>query len=429
MSCVVYLLPVQSGHRLWVDLWVDILMAKHQRLLNHRAILAAKKPGMYRDSDGLFLQITPPGVKSWVLRYMFDGRARYMGLGPFPTVGIADARDEAARVRRDMLSAGLDPLENRAAEERRRKLERAKSLSFKACSEAFIQSNRSGWSNEKHVWQWTRSLELYVYPLIGDIPVADVDTTLLMRILEPVWTTTTETAARIRGRIERVLGYATTAGFRSGENPARWKGHLENLLPKPSRVRRVTNQPALPWREVPVFFASLSKIETLSARALEFTILTAARTNETLRAEWPEMNIKGGVWTIPANRIKARREHRVPLSKSAIKILSRLDEVQPSPKRFVFPGIRRSKPLSDMSMLMTLRRMSYLNITTHGFRSSFRDWAAEETDTPREVAEMALAHVVESKVEAAYRRGDLFEKRTDLMSQWDAYCFSNRLTV
>lgn len=344
-----------------------------------------------------------------------------MGIGPFPVVSLAQAREKAAEIRRILRVEGLDPLQLRQANRLSQKLEQAKSVTFRTCAEKFISTNRVAWKNEKHTWQWTRTLELYAYPTMGDLPVGEIDTALVLKALQPIWDTATVTATRVRGRIERIVQYAITAGFRQGDNPARWKGHLENLLPKPSRVAKVRNQPALPWADIPAFMARLRAVDSIPARALEFTILSAARSGETLGARWSEIDMDARLWTVPPERIKSKREHRVPLSERAIAILEMMLPWRKTADNFVFPGARPSQPLSNMSMLMLLRRMGRSDITAHGFRSTFRDWAAETTNTTREVAEMALAHVIPSKVEAAYRRGDLLEKRRALMDAWAVY--------
>jgi integrase len=398
------------------------MMRKNQAVLNHQQAMRVTKSGLLRDGNGLYLQISRQGVKSWIIRYMIDGRARYMGIGPFPVVSLAQAREKSIEIRRIIRLDGLDPLELRHSNRLARKLELAKSITFKACAEKFILTNRASWKNDKHAWQWTRTLEHYAYPTIGDLSVAEIDTTVLLKVLLPIWNTATVTATRVRGRIERIVQYAITAGFRQGDNPARWKGHLENLLPKPSRVAKVRNQPALPWAHIPGFMARLRKIDSIPARALEFTILVAARSGETLGARWSELDLDERLWTVPPERIKSKREHRVPLSDRAVKILAMMSLWSRDDDGFVFPGAKAGQSLSNMSMLMLLRRMGRHDITTHGFRSTFRDWTAETTNTTREVAEMALAHVIPSKVEAAYRRGDLLEKRRALMGDWAAYC-------
>lgn len=376
-----------------------------------------KKPGRYGDGDGLWLQVGPTGGKSWLLRYELHGRARQMGLGPVDLVPLADARDRARAARRQLLD-GIDPIEARRQERAQRLLEAATAKTFKECAVAYIAAHEAGWKNEKHAAQWPSTMEAYVYPMIGALPAASIDTGLVLKCLEPIWTTKPETAGRVRGRIERVLAWAKTRGYRQGENPARWRGHLDTLLPARSKVQRVNHHAALPYAEIPGFMADLRQHGGTSARALEFVILTAARTGEAIGAKWPEIDTAKAVWTIPAERMKSGKEHRVPLSGRALEILDEL----PSEGDFVFPGGREGKPLSNMALLMQLRRMNRDDLTAHGFRSTFRDWAAEQTAFPNFVAEMALAHVVGDKVEAAYRRGDLMAKRAKLMQAWASYC-------
>jgi integrase len=298
--------------------------------------------------------------------------------------------------------------------------EQAKVMTFRQCAEAYVAAHQAGWRNQKHAGQWPSTLSAYVYPHFGALPVQAIDTALVTKALEPIWLKKPETAGRVRGRIESILDWATARGYRKGENPARWRGHLENLLPKKSKVRRVEHHAALPYGELAAFMAQLRQQPGGGAAAFEFAILTAARTGEVLGARWDEINITERLWTVPAERMKAAREHRVPLSDSSLAILERMRQVGQSD--YVFPGLKEKRPLSDMAMIMTLRRMGRGGLTTHGFRSTFRDWAAERTNFPREVAEMALAHAVSDKVEAAYRRGDLFEKRRQLMAAWVRYC-------
>jgi integrase len=300
-------------------------------------------------------------------------------------------------------------------------VEAAKGITFAQCAAAYIDANRSGWSNAKHAQQWTNTLTKYAYPIIGHLPIVAVDTSLVIQCLEPIWQTKSETASRVRGRIEAVLDYATTREYRQGENPARWKGHLSNILPAKTKVAKVEHHAALDFRSVPEFLTELRQQEGMAAMALEFAILTATRTSETLNATWSEIDMKTAMWTIPAPRMKGRREHRVPLSKTAIATLKKVANFSCddcSKESYVFPGQRQGRPLSNMAMLMLLRRMNREDLTTHGFRSSFRDWGAETTNYPNELLEMALAHVVGDKVEAAYRRGDLFGKRKRLMQSW-----------
>ena len=293
-------------------------------------------------------------------------------------------------------------------------------MTFQQCAEGYITAHRAGWRNGKHRDQWSNTLATYVNPVFGSLPVQNIDTALVMKAIEPIWSEKPETASRVRGRIEAILDWATARGFRVGENPARWRGHLDKLLPKKTKVRRVEHHAALPFAEMGTFLAELRKQSGVGARALEFAILTAARTGEAIGARWEELDLTERTWTIPAERMKAEKEHRVPLSDAAHPILEELAKVRHDD--FVFPGDRADRPLSNMAMTMTLRRMGRGDLTVHGFRSSFRDWAAERTGFPAEVAEMALAHTVADKVEAAYRRGDLFQKRRQLMEAWARFC-------
>jgi integrase len=295
-------------------------------------------------------------------------------------------------------------------------------------AEEFISRNETGWRNAKHRQQWRNTLATYVYPALGELPVAAIDVGLVVQVLDPIWSKKPETASRVRGRIEAVLDAATVRGFRQGPNPAQWKGNLAHILPARARVRKVAHHAALPFDEMPPFLADLRGRSGMAARALEFAIFTAARTDEVLDAPWNEINLDAKVWTIPAERMKGGREHRVPLSTTALAVLEQVRPLamkrdsQPDASAPVFPGLRRALPMSNMTMLMLLRRMKRSDLTVHGFRSTFSDWAAERTAYPREVVEMALAHVVENKVEAAYRRGDLFEKRRKLMEDWATFC-------
>ncbi len=368
--------------------------------------------GWHCDGRGLYLQCTAGAdgsvCRSWVFRYRAGNRERYMGLGPLADVSLAEAREKAAAARKLRLE-GLDPLEARKAQRSAAQLEAAKAMTFGQCVEAYLQTHEAGWKNPKHRAQWYMTLTAYCRP-IADLPVKDVDTDLVLRVLTPLWTSRTETAKRLRGRIERVLSWAKGRGLRGGENPARWEGHLDEMLPSPAKIAAVQHHPALPYQELPAFRAELRARDSLSARALEFTILTAARTGEVIGAEWSEIDLGAKVWTVPANRMKASTEHRVPLNARAVAILQGLD--------------RRSKrlfPLSNMAMLELLRGIRP-GLTVHGFRSSFMDWCHECTNYPKVVVDMALAHKVGDKVEAAYRRGDLFTKRVKLMGAWVQYC-------
>ncbi len=381
----------------------------------------AKQAGMYGDGGGLYLRVTHDNAKNWVFRFMLNGRPRWMGMGPLHTVTLAEARKRAGehRLRRH---DGIDPIEARRAERLKARLDAAKAVTFNECADAYIKAHRAGWRNAKHAAQWEATLATYAEPVIGGLSVQAIDTALVLKCLEPIWTIKPETAGRVRGRIEAVLDWATAREYRQGENPARWRGHLDKLLPARGKVRKVEHHAALPYAELPGFLAALREQEGIAARALEFTILTAARTGEAIGARWNEIDLLDKTWTVPAEHMKAGKEHRVPLSARAFAILEEMQAHRHAEEGFVFPGGKHGKPLSNMAFLMLLRRMGRGDLTAHGFRSSFRDWAAERTNFPAEVAEMALAHTVSDKTVAAYNRSDLFERRRRLMQQWTTFC-------
>jgi integrase len=399
-------------------------MARASNKLSAVEVRGIAKKGMYHDGGGLYLQVNAGGAKSWIFRFMLDGRSREMGLGPVHTIPLADARKRAAECRK-MRFDGIDPIEARRAQREQKKLDAAKSMTFDACAAAYIDAHKAGWKNTKHRDQWPNTLNTYASPVFGSLPVQAVDVGLVMKALEPIWQTKSETASRLRGRIEAVLDWATVRGYRKGDNPARWRGHLDKLLPARSKVGKVEHHPALPYDELADFVAVLRSQDGIAARALEFLILTATRTGEVIGARWAEIDLGEKMWVVPAARMKAGREHRVPLPAAAVAILEQMKEIRESD--FVFPGGKKGKPLSNMAMLAVLKRMDRDDLTNHGFRSSFRDWAAERTNFPREVAEMALAHTVDDKVEAAYRRGDLFQKRRQLMDSWVKFCETKRM--
>jgi integrase len=383
----------------------------------------AKQTGMHADGDGLYLRVnSDSGQCSWVLRYMLHGKARWMGLGPYPLIPLADARTRARDARR-LLVDKIDPINVRHDDRAKAKLETASNKTFAECSLAYIDAHRASWKNAKHAAQWPSTLKTYAYPVIGTLPVRSIDTAMVLKVLKPIWTEKPETAKRLRGRIESVLDYATVAGYRQGLNPARWKGHLSHMLAKPSAIRPVEHHAALPYAELPAFMAKLrNKEEGVGARALEFLILTATRTGEVLGARWSEINLRGKLWTIPAARMKAGKEHVVPLSPRAVEILEGLKP--DAPEGFVFPGRDGKKPLSNMAFLMLLRRMGRDDLTGHGFRSTFRDWAGDRSAFDHQTIEFALAHGISDKTEAAYRRGTAIEKRGQLMAHWADYCAS-----
>jgi integrase len=381
----------------------------------------AKRPGMYADGGGLYLRVTQSGTKNWVFRFMLNGRPRWMGVGPLHTIGLAEARNRAAAFRLQRHD-GVDPIEKRRAERLEARLDAAKAVTFKECAARYIASHRAGWRNPKHAAQWQATLATYAEPVMGGLSVQAIDTALVLKVLEPIWTAKPETAGRVRGRMESILDWAKVRGYRAGENPARWRGHLDKQLPARSKVRRVEHHAALPYAELPGFLVSLREHEGIAARALELAILTAARTGEVIGARWSEMDLVEKTWTLPAARIKAGREHRVPLPGRALAILQEMQPHRQADDAFVFPGGKNGRPLSNMAFLMLLRRMGLDDVTAHGFRSSFRDWVAERTRFPAEVAEIALAHTVSDKTIAAYNRSDLFERRRRLMAAWATFC-------
>lgn len=382
-----------------------------RRALNKlSATQAAKirKPGRHSDGGGLYLFIDQHGRRRWIFMYVRDGKRTELGLGGGRDLSLANARAEAAKLR-EILATGGDPKAERAKDDR--------IPTFGECADAYVEAMKPSWRNAKHAAQWTMTLTKYAKPMRGK-PVNAIGTQDVLDVLQGLWKRTPETAERLRGRIENVLDAAKAKGHRSGENPARWRGHLDQLLPKRQRLSR-GHHAALPYDAMPDFMADLRGRSAVAARALEFTILTAARSGEVLGAQWDEIDTEKKVWTIPAERMKAGREHRVPLSPRAMEIVEAMAKL--GTESYLFPGPKKGKPLSSMAMAMLLRRMK-AEITVHGFRSTFRDWASETTGFPHEVCEMALAHTIGNKAEAAYRRGDLFDKRRKLMEAWAGYC-------
>ncbi len=413
-------------------------MAQALNRLTARTVANLKEAGRYADGGGLYLQIGPTGTKAWLFMYKVDGKRREMGLGSLADVSLSDARQKAADARRT-LAEGQDPLGAKRAAQDARKAQEAHPT-FGAFADQMLASKEHGWSNDKHRAQWRMTLSVekaedgsfknsgYCLPL-RQLRLDQISTDDVLAILQPIWLVKSETASRVRGRIEAVLDAAKARGLRSGENPARWRGHLDTLLPKRPKLQR-GHHAALPYAEMPAFMAELRTREALAARALEFCILTAARSGEVLGATWAEIDLDAKLWSVPAHRMKAGRDHRAPLSDAAMTILKAIAPLQPEGdgSAFLFPGQRPNRPLSAMAMEMLLRRQGK-DITVHGFRSSFRDWAAEETSYPREVAEAALAHVVGDATERAYRRGDALEKRRALMEAWASYCLSATIQV
>jgi integrase len=388
--------------------------------LSPAAVRNANRPGLYGDGGGLWLHVGETGGKSWLYRYMLYGRAREMGLGPLHTIGLSEAR-ERARAARKLCLDGLDPLDARNAEKERRTADAAAAVSFEKAAEGYIKANKAGWSNAKHADQWTSTLTTYAYPVIGKLAVGQIDTGHITKILEPIWSEKPETASRVRGRIESVLDYARVKKWRTGENPARWKGHLDQVLPAKAKVAKVEHHAALPWREIGAFVKMLESETGTAVRALRFAILTAARTGEVIGARWSEIDLKAGVWTVPPERMKANREHRVPLTDEALAVLGEMRDLSTDPDGLIFPGGKGVGGLSNMAMLAFLKRIKRTDLTVHGFRSTFRDWAAE-TGKPNDIAEAALAHTLGDKTQAAYQRGDLLDRRRRLMTDWAAFC-------
>ena len=388
-------------------------------------------PGRYGDGGGLWFQVRKPDVyrknkgaeptRSWLYRYAWQGRQRQLGLGPYPLVSLADARRAAQDAAR-AVQGGRDPIAERRAAEAASKIKR-EAMTFSAVTKLYIAAHESSWRNAKHRQQWENTLENYVTPVFGSRLVQDVDTGAVMKVIAPLWQDKTETASRLLGRIATVMDYASAMGWRQGENPARWKGHVENLLPKRSKVAAVEHHAALPWAEMGTFMANLGRQAGTGALALRFTILTAARTGEVIGARWSEIDLKAQLWVVPAERMKGGRLHRVPLTDAALAMLQAVLPLRPeSGDGFVFPGRKAGTGMSNMSLAAVLKRMEREDLTVHGFRSTFRQWAGERTTVAREVAEAALAHSLRDKTEAAYARGDLLDRRRRLMEQWAEFC-------
>jgi integrase len=401
------------------------------KLTAKRVANALTRPGRYGDGHGLYLQVVNTKNASWLLRYERGGRERWLGLGPVHTVGLKDARERARAARLSLLD-GIDPLEAKKAAKVQRALAAAKAMTFSEAARGYLDQHSAKWRNVMHAAQWPSTLKAYVEPILGQMPVAEIDVPLVLKVLEQklgaargysagsFWMTRPETAKRVRGRIEAILDWAKARGYRAGDNPAAWST-IGQVLPARGQIAKVEHHPALDYRELPAFMARLRAHEGSAARALEFLVLTAARTREVVGAKWEEIDIEQRVWTVPAGRMKASKEHRVPLSARAIELLQSLYREADNP--FVFIGPRRAG-LSKSAMAEVLKRAGRTDVTVHGFRSSFRDWAAERTAYPNHVVEMALAHAIPAAVEAAYRRGDLLDKRRRLMDDWATFCTS-----
>lgn len=414
----------------------EVVMPKLAKELGPLAVGRLAEPGFYfvGGVPGLALLVSPTGARQWVLRVVVGGKRRDMGIGGFPAVTLAGAR-EAARDARLKIANGIDPIGERRAAQDSLRAAAGKRVTFREAAGKYIEAHESGWKNAKHRQQWENTLAQYAFPKIGDLQVRDIELPHVLSVLAPIWRTRTETASRVRSRMELVLDWATASGYRDGLNPARWRGHLDKLLPKPSKVATVEHHAALPVAGVGQFMQRLRSAEGMGARALEFGILCASRSGEVRGATWAEIDTEGAMWTIPGARMKAGNEHRVPLSPAALKLLKALPrdskrDSEHDDKRddeLVFPAPRGGQ-LSDMTLSAVLRRME-VPATVHGFRSTFRDWAAERTNYPSDMAEMALAHVISDKVEAAYRRGDMLEKRRQMMTEWAKFCAHPRNEV
>jgi len=372
---------------------------------------------MYGDGGGLYLRVAEGGSKQWIYRYVTNGRPRDMGIGPVHVLTLAEAREKAREASRLRLE-GIDPIAAKHAQRAAAAVAAASAMTFRQCAEGFIKDNEASWTNAKHRLEWERSLARYVLPTLGNLPVAAIDTPLVLKVIKPLWERVPETASRVRGRIENVLGWATVHHYRGGDNPARWNGLLEHALPT---VVKGEHHAAMAYAEVPAFMAKLREQSSVPARCLELIVLTGVRLDEAREATWDEIDFDNRVWMIPAARMKkSDRDHRVPLSAAAIAVLEDMHAIRQSD--YVFPGSYHGKAIGKNMPLRLLNQITGTSATVHGFRSSFRDWAAERTSFPREVAEMALAHAIPNAVEAAYRRGDLFEKRSRLVDAWADYC-------
>lgn len=376
------------------------------------------KPGRHSDGDGLILAVSPTGSRKWILRYQINYRRRDMQLGNLADVSLAEARDTAENLRK-LVRKGVDPMEQRQP------AQEPTIPTFTSAAAAYIRSHRRGWRNRKHARQWVATLKTYARPSIGAKAVDAIDTEDVLSILQPIWTDKTETAKRVQGRMENIFDWCAARKYRDTGNPARWRGHLDHLLPKPGKVKRPVHHPAMPWPALPAFMVELDQAPSISSSALKWLIFTATRTNETLGARWEEIDLDAAVWNVPAIRMKAGRDHRVPLTQPCLDILKALPRMGGNP--YVFPGARAGRPLSNMALLQLMRGMGHglggnrSEAVPHGFRSTFRDWCGEATSYPREIAEAALAHVNPNKVEAAYARSDLFLKRRKLMEEWAAF--------
>ena len=408
-------------------------MARTANRLTALKVEKLKEPGMYADGGGLYLRVTPEGTKSWVYRFMLHGKSHEMGLGSAWDVDLAKVREKARQHRERIKTDGVDVLAERREKQRAArdatKLAAFKRPTFRQVAEGLIDAMDAEWRNPKSRVSWEHTLTAFAYPILGDLDPAVIDTQMVIRVIEPIWLSKTETASRLRGRIETVLNRAKVLGLRDGDNPARWDGHIEHLLPKKSRVAPVEHHAALPYEEIGAFMAELRQQGGIAARALEFAILTCARTGEVIGAKRDEIDLAKRIWVVPAERMKSGKEHRVPLCGRALDIVEAMDAIRLNrPSEYVFQGMKEGQPLSNMSLLATLRRMGHPELTAHGFRATARSWMAAKTNFPREVCEMALAHNVSEAVERSYQRDAMFAKRRQLAEAWCRYCDTSAAT-
>ena len=397
-------------------------MAKTINRLSATKVSKTKVPGWYPDGLGLYLQVSKSGSKSFVYRYEINGKERRHGLGSYPTHSLETARNDAETCRK-LRKQGHDPIEHKKQQARARALEASKSMTFKECALAYIESHKISWTNPKNERYWRSTLETYAYPVIGHLSVQDITITHVLKIIEPMWLDMTDTAYKVRQRMENIMDWATVREYREGANPARWRGHLDKVLLERKKVKKAKHFSSMPYQDVPAYFTELRRVDTISAKALAFLILTATRNVEARESLWSEIDIDAENWTIPEYRMKSDKLHRIPLSKEALKIL---DEIKDYDSDVLFVGAKKGMSISESAFRKALTN-THPDITVHGFRSSFRVWCAEMTSYPREIAECALAHSIGSKTEKAYQRGDLLEKRRRLMKAWSDYCLNGRV--
>ena len=413
--------PTQSRYTLWGIVWEkvegDPMAQLKQRQLD--SLVKAGQAGSHSDGGGLILKLNGKGAANWLHRYQMNGRRRDMGLGSYPTVSLADARAKVAEARK-LIAEGIDPITERDRLAALKAYQAANGVAFEQVATQYLEDHLPSWKNAKHRYQWQSTLSTYVYPVIGQKSIQDIDTEDVLKILRPIWLEKPETASRVRGRIETILNAAKANKLRTGDNPAAWRGHLSGLLAKHNKRQLVQHHPAMPYNDLPMFWQELRQHSSHSAKALQFLILTACRTSEVSNATWDEIDKEAQVWTIPAHRMKAGQAHRVPLTAAILEILDSLERIESNP--YIFTGMKAGRPISDQTMhRLFTHYMGYNQYTVHGFRSTFRDWAGECTHHPRDVCEQALAHTLTNVVEASYRRGDLLEKRRRLMDDWTAY--------